>query len=162
LHCRFRIVPKAAVSKEDQFGYAFCIAGMRLGRRRLRDTISPPAKRGCAHSRLNEQERAPMASYRIYYGDLNGRIFTVQDFEATDDRAAVDIASAKGWSALYEIGITGGSSTGIRPTLASAALSLLARAYRLITEGAGRENLVRIPQRFIERRPHVFARTKLS
>ena len=44
-----------------------------------------------------------MGTYRIYYGDLNGKIFTAQDLEARDDEAAVDIASAKGWSALYEI-----------------------------------------------------------
>ena len=35
-----------------------------------------------------------MASYRIYYGDLSGRIFTAQDFEANDDQEAIAIAGS--------------------------------------------------------------------
>jgi hypothetical protein len=44
-----------------------------------------------------------MATYRMYYGDLAGKIFTAQDLEASDDQEAVDIASTKGWSAVYEV-----------------------------------------------------------
>jgi hypothetical protein len=44
-----------------------------------------------------------MARYRIYYGDLNGRIFTAQDLEADDDQEAAAIAASKGWSAVYEV-----------------------------------------------------------
>jgi hypothetical protein len=44
-----------------------------------------------------------MASYRIYYGDLSGRIFTAQALDANDDQEAIAIAGSKGWSAFYEV-----------------------------------------------------------
>jgi hypothetical protein len=44
-----------------------------------------------------------MPAYRIYYGDLSGKVFTAHDLEVADDRQAIDDAKSKGWSAAYEV-----------------------------------------------------------
>jgi len=46
-----------------------------------------------------------VATYRIYYCDAKGKVFSVDDFEATDDAGAIERARVRvnGRSAIFEV-----------------------------------------------------------